>query len=82
MSEQSANTRAQRETVISQNSKWKTEWKPNVWHNIAYEIVSPPFSTSTSTSTSTPTPTNSPTPDTPLPPIQPKHTTIKKAQPN
>ncbi|KAI8628650.1 hypothetical protein F5Y19DRAFT_108903 [Xylariaceae sp. FL1651] len=24
--------------MVSQNSKWKTEWKPNVWHNIAYEI--------------------------------------------
>lgn len=26
--------------MVSQNSKWKTEWKANVWHNIAYEIVS------------------------------------------
>ncbi|KAI0166078.1 hypothetical protein GGR57DRAFT_488937 [Xylariaceae sp. FL1272] len=24
--------------MISQNSKWKTEWKPNVWHNVAFEI--------------------------------------------
>ncbi|GAP89226.2 putative carbohydrate-binding module family 1 protein [Rosellinia necatrix] len=24
--------------MVSQNSKWKTEWKANVWHNIAYEI--------------------------------------------
>lgn len=26
--------------MVSQQSKWKTEWKPNVWHNIAFEIVS------------------------------------------
>ena len=26
--------------MVSQNSKWKTEWKANVWYNIAYEIVS------------------------------------------
>ena len=25
--------------MVSQKSLWKTEWKPNVWHNIAYEIV-------------------------------------------
>jgi hypothetical protein len=24
--------------MTSQNSHWKTEWKANVWHNIAYEI--------------------------------------------
>ncbi|KAI1771271.1 hypothetical protein F4818DRAFT_445294 [Hypoxylon cercidicola] len=24
--------------MISQNSKWKTEWKPEVWHNVAFEI--------------------------------------------
>ncbi|KAI1425988.1 hypothetical protein F5Y12DRAFT_315856 [Xylaria sp. FL1777] len=24
--------------MVSQNSKWKTEWKANVWYNIAYEI--------------------------------------------
>ncbi|KAJ8121820.1 hypothetical protein O1611_g10001 [Lasiodiplodia mahajangana] len=24
--------------MVSQNSKWKTEWKANVWHNVAYEI--------------------------------------------
>ncbi|ORY69976.1 uncharacterized protein BCR38DRAFT_96685 [Pseudomassariella vexata] len=24
--------------MISQNSKWKTEWLPDVWHNVAYEI--------------------------------------------
>ncbi|KAI1393768.1 uncharacterized protein F4822DRAFT_385772 [Hypoxylon trugodes] len=24
--------------MVSQNSKWKTEWKPNVWHNVAFEI--------------------------------------------
>lgn len=27
--------------MISQNSKWKTEWKAGVWHNVAFEIVSP-----------------------------------------
>ena len=26
--------------MISQQSKWKTEWKAGVWHNVAYEIVS------------------------------------------
>lgn len=26
--------------MTSQNSKWKTEWKAGVWHNVAYEIVS------------------------------------------
>lgn len=26
--------------MISQNSKWKTEWKAGVWHNVAFEIVS------------------------------------------
>jgi hypothetical protein len=26
--------------MISQNSKWKTDWKAGVWHNVAYEIVS------------------------------------------
>lgn len=25
--------------MTSQQSRWQTEWKPNVWHNIAYEIV-------------------------------------------
>jgi len=25
--------------MVSQKSLWKTEWKPNVWHNVAYEIV-------------------------------------------
>ncbi len=25
--------------MVSQKSQWKTEWKPNVWHNVAYEIV-------------------------------------------
>lgn len=25
--------------MTSQKSHWKTEWKPNVWHNVAYEIV-------------------------------------------
>ena len=25
--------------MVSQKSLWKTEWLPNVWHNIAYEIV-------------------------------------------
>ncbi|KAK3379730.1 hypothetical protein B0T24DRAFT_166360 [Lasiosphaeria ovina] len=24
--------------MTSQKSQWKTEWKPNVWHNVAYEI--------------------------------------------
>ncbi|KAK7743761.1 hypothetical protein SLS62_010453 [Diatrype stigma] len=24
--------------MVSQQSKWKTEWAPNVWHNIAFEI--------------------------------------------
>ncbi|KAK6843732.1 hypothetical protein PG987_004592 [Apiospora arundinis] len=24
--------------MISQQSKWKTEWKAEVWHNVAYEI--------------------------------------------
>ncbi|KAI2465520.1 hypothetical protein F4781DRAFT_20915 [Annulohypoxylon bovei var. microspora] len=24
--------------MVSQNSKWKTEWKPSVWHNVAFEI--------------------------------------------
>lgn len=28
--------------MVSQKSLWKTEWKPDVWHNIAYEIVSFP----------------------------------------
>lgn len=27
--------------MVSQRSYWKAEWKPNVWHNVAYEIVSP-----------------------------------------
>ena len=27
--------------MVSQKSLWKTEWVPNVWHNIAYEIVGP-----------------------------------------
>jgi hypothetical protein len=27
--------------MVSQKSLWKTEWKPDVWHNVAYEIVSP-----------------------------------------
>jgi hypothetical protein len=26
--------------MVQQKSLWKTEWKPDVWHNIAYEIVS------------------------------------------
>jgi hypothetical protein len=30
--------------MISQNSKWKTQWAANVWHNVAYEIVSSHFS--------------------------------------
>jgi len=25
--------------MVSQKSLWKVEWKPNVWHNVAYEIV-------------------------------------------
>lgn len=29
--------------MVSQKSYWKTEWKPNVWHNVAYEIVSTPY---------------------------------------
>lgn len=31
--------------MTNQQSHWKTEWKPDVWHNIAYEIVCsyPPF---------------------------------------
>ncbi|KAI5868140.1 hypothetical protein GGS23DRAFT_13517 [Durotheca rogersii] len=24
--------------MVSQNSKWKTEWKADVWHNVAFEI--------------------------------------------
>ncbi|KAI0010291.1 hypothetical protein F4779DRAFT_578287 [Xylariaceae sp. FL0662B] len=24
--------------MVSQSSKWKTEWLPNVWHNVAFEI--------------------------------------------
>ncbi|CAK7228007.1 hypothetical protein SBRCBS47491_006758 [Sporothrix bragantina] len=24
--------------MVSQKSQWKTEWKPDVWHNVAYEI--------------------------------------------
>ncbi|KAI6349056.1 hypothetical protein MCOR25_010733 [Pyricularia grisea] len=24
--------------MVSQRSLWKTEWKPDVWHNVAYEI--------------------------------------------
>ncbi|KAB5558534.1 hypothetical protein GE09DRAFT_1221636 [Coniochaeta sp. 2T2.1] len=27
--------------MTSQNSKWKTEWKAGVWHNVAYEIDFP-----------------------------------------
>ena len=27
--------------MVSQKSYWKTEWTPGVWHNVAYEIVSP-----------------------------------------
>ncbi|KAK7952612.1 uncharacterized protein PG986_008340 [Apiospora aurea] len=34
--------------MISQQSKWKTEWKAGVWHNVAYEIVVKPASASTS----------------------------------
>jgi hypothetical protein len=30
--------------MVSQKSLWKAEWLPNVWHNIAYEIVSIPIS--------------------------------------
>jgi hypothetical protein len=30
--------------MTSQKSQWKTEWKAGVWHNVAYEIVSSPFS--------------------------------------
>lgn len=26
--------------MVSQKGLWKTEWAPDVWHNIAYEIVS------------------------------------------
>jgi hypothetical protein len=26
--------------MTSQKSQWKTLWEPNVWHNVAYEIVS------------------------------------------
>lgn len=27
--------------MVSQNSKWSVAtWEPNVWHNVAYEIVS------------------------------------------
>jgi hypothetical protein len=26
--------------MTNQQSRWKAEWKPNVWHNIAYEVVS------------------------------------------
>jgi hypothetical protein len=25
--------------MTNQKSQWKTEWKPDVWHNVAYEIV-------------------------------------------
>lgn len=25
--------------MVGQRSLWKTEWKPDVWHNVAYEIV-------------------------------------------
>jgi hypothetical protein len=25
--------------MVGGQSKWKVEWKPDVWHNIAYEIV-------------------------------------------
>jgi len=28
--------------MVNQKSQWKTEWKPGVWHNIAYEIVREP----------------------------------------
>ena len=28
--------------MTSQQSHWKVEWKPDVWHNVAYEIVSLP----------------------------------------
>ncbi|KAI6466752.1 hypothetical protein MCOR15_002840 [Pyricularia oryzae] len=26
--------------MVGQRSLWKTEWKPDVWHNVAYEIMS------------------------------------------
>ena len=25
--------------MVNQQSRWKTEWVPGVWHNIAFEIV-------------------------------------------
>ena len=28
--------------MVGQQSRWKTEWLPGVWHNIAFEIVSRP----------------------------------------
>ncbi|KAI1877886.1 uncharacterized protein JN550_000068 [Neoarthrinium moseri] len=28
--------------MISQNSKWKTEWKAGVWHNVAFEVLPSP----------------------------------------
>ena len=29
--------------MVGQQSRWKTEWLPGVWHNIAFEIVSRPI---------------------------------------
>jgi hypothetical protein len=26
--------------MVGGQSKWKVEWKPDVWHNVVYEIVS------------------------------------------
>lgn len=40
ISGESGTTNPNLQFMISQNSKWNTEWKAGVWHNVAFEIVS------------------------------------------
>ena len=49
ISGESGTSNANLQWMTNQQSRWKTEWKAGVWHNIAYEIVRhrllPPFLT-------------------------------------
>lgn len=48
ISGESATNNTNLQFMVQQKSLWKTEWKPDVWHNVAYEIVSLPLSPSVS----------------------------------
>jgi hypothetical protein len=43
ISGEQANSNPNLQFMIGGQSKWKVEWKPEVWHNVAYEIVSGSF---------------------------------------